>query len=272
MSNFVAAKQQKGFQEVVKLGTVTKYAAMSLVNLGAREDYSGDTANEELVLVILSGKCNITVGQQRFTDLGERKDVFSGKATAVYVPIHSAFRIEEAGGQTAEIAILAAYAERKFAPFVVRPGDIVSQQRGTLNFRRDIHDVVIEKYEGLVDRIIVGETIAYPGNWTSFPSHKHDTFNPPEETDMEEIYHYRVKPTEGFGVQIVYTDDLSTREAYMIKDGDTVAIPKGYHPMAAAPGHQLYYLWVMAGPHGRAMMPRDDPKTAWLSNLPPLFK
>jgi 5-deoxy-glucuronate isomerase len=58
----------------------------------------------------------------------------------------------------------------------------------------------------------------------------------------------------------------------MLKDGDATFLPKGYHPVGCAPGFQLYYLWVMAGPHGRKLVPRDDPNMAWLQNLPPMLR
>jgi len=70
----------------------------------------------------------------------------------------------------------------------------------------------------------------------------------------------------------MYTDDLSLREAYILKDGDSIFIPRGYHPVAAAPGFQVYYLWVMAGNYGRKLIPRDDPKLGWLGNIGPMLK
>ena len=49
----------------------------------------------------------------------------------------------------------------------------------------------------------------------------------------------------------------------MVHDGYVVSIPSGYHPVAAAPGYELYYLWVMAG-EGRELAPYFDPQHAWV--------
>ncbi|MEN6412488.1 MAG: 5-deoxy-glucuronate isomerase [Veillonellales bacterium] len=272
MSYLATAKQQKGYQKIFGIGEKTPLTGLGLLNLAAKEKYSGETQGEEVVVVILSGNCRITVGNEVYEDLGKRKDVFSGPAAAVYVPIHSRYTVTETQGQDLTAAVVAAVADKQFASFAVRPDEVVINHRGILNFKRDVHDIVVDNAEGKVDKIIVGETFAYPGQWSSYPSHKHDTQNPPFETKMDEIYHFRIKPGAGFGVQIMYTDDFSLREAYMIKDGDSVALPLGYHPVAAAPGYQLYYLWVMAGTDGRGLKPCDDPQHAWIQNIAPLLK
>jgi 5-deoxy-glucuronate isomerase len=272
MGTFHPYKQEYGFSEIIKLGTETQYTGFALINLEAGQTHQGTTQNAELILNLLSGKCTIEVNGASFANIGDRRDVFSGKASGVYVPINSSFTITEAQGEKAEIAVLSSYAERAFEPFAYRPQDVVSEHRGFLNFQRDVHNVVIEQFEGKVDRIVVGETVVTPGHWSGYPSHKHDKMNLPYETEMEEIYHFRIKPAEGFGIQVIYNDDLSIRESYFLKDGDSVFIPEGYHPIAVAPGFQFYYLWVMAGPAGRTLVPFDDPKLSWLNNVKPLLK
>lgn len=270
MSYFYPAQAQRGFHWVTKIGEKTAYTGFGLLTLAAGESYSGDTQGEELVLVLLAGKCQVKVGDQVYDKL-TRKDVFSERASAVYVPINSHYEVN-AQDQPAEMAVTAAPASKQLTPFVVRPEDVVFNHRGVLNWQRDVYDLVVDKAEGRVDKIIVGETVSFPGHWSSYPSHKHDTYNMPFESKMDEIYYFKVKPVEGFGVQVMYNDDLSLREAYMVKDGDCVALPEGYHPIAAAPGFQVYYLWVMAGAYGRKLTPNDDPKLKWLQNVAPMLK
>ncbi|VBB05390.1 5-deoxy-glucuronate isomerase iolb [Lucifera butyrica] len=272
MSYLYPFQAQKGYRDVIKAGGQTQHTGLALLTLDARENYAGETTGEEAVLVILSGKCRVQVNDVVFPNLGCRNDVFSGPAASVYIPIGSRYQVTEIQGQRLEVAVALAPATKKFTPFVVKPEDVVVNQRGILNYQREVHDIIVENGEEMVDRIVVGETFTFPGNWSSFPSHKHDVFDLPHETALEEIYHFKVKPVEGFGVQIMYTDDLSMREAYMLKDGDSVALPKGYHPVAAAPGFQVYYLWIMAGTHGRKLIPHDDPKLAWMQNLGPMLK
>lgn len=271
MSYFVPAIEHTGYREILKVGDKTQYTGCGLLHLAAGESYSGKTSAEETIFVLLSGQCNIEVGAQIFSKL-KRKDVFSDKASAVYVPVGDEFTVQAGESMGVELAVLTAPAEKKFKPFVIRPDEVVVNHRGLLNWKRDVHDIVVANAEGKVDKIVVGETFGYPGQWSSYPSHKHDTQNPPFETQMDEIYYFKIKPTEGFGVQIMYNSDLSMREAYMVKDGDAVALPTGYHPVVAAPGFQVYYLWVMAGPHGRRLTPCDDPKLAWLNNVGAMIK
>lgn len=272
MKYFYPAQDFKGYREIIKIGDPSEYTGFGILKLEANETYKGETKDKEIVLVVMSGKCNIKVNGLWYPNLGERKDVFSGKATAVYVPVNSKFEVTESQGLNVEVGVCFAKAEKYFEPFVVKPEEVVCNHRGILNYQRDVHDIIGDNAEGRVHRIVVGETYSYPGQWSSYPSHKHDTYNPPYETSMEEIYYFKVKPADGFGVQVIYTDDFSLREAYIIKDGDTVFIPKGYHPVAAAPGFQVYYLWVMAGNYGRKLIPKDDSKLTWLSYITPMLK
>src|SRR5207248_535390 len=69
-------------------------------------------------------------------------------------------------------------------------------------------------------------------------------------------------PPDGFAVQLVYTHDRSLDEAIQVHDGDVVLVPRGYHPVAAGPGYDLYYLNVMAGPTRRWLV-TTDPDHRW---------
>jgi 5-deoxy-glucuronate isomerase len=262
----------KGYRQIFKCGEVTEYTGLAMLNLAGNESYKGESRNEELALVILSGKCKISVNDSTFDDLGSRKDVFSGRATTVYVPINSSYTVTEIQGTNTEIAVVSVLAEKEFKPFVVKPEDVVVAHRGILNWQRDVHDILTDNADGRVDRIVLGETFSCPGQWSSYPSHKHDTYNPPVEAKLDEVYLFKVNPAEGFGVQVMYNDDLSLREAYIIKDGDAVGLPVGYHPVVSAPGYSVYYLWVMGGKHGRTLIPHDDPKMAWMQKIPAMLK
>jgi 5-deoxy-glucuronate isomerase len=116
-------------------------------------------------------------------------------------------------------------------------------------------------------RLLAGETLNPPGNWSSYPPHKHDRSNPPLEAILEEVYFFRTKPAQGFGLMWTYTaaddpDGFST--VFVVEDGDTVLLPKGYHPVVAAPGYQLHYTWVLAGEERRYGAWADDPRHAWV--------
>lgn len=239
------------------------YLNFDLLRLENGEAYKGETGNFETVLVILGGKATITVDGQTWENLGERKDVFSGKATSVYIPIQTGFAVTEAAGETVEIGVCKVKAEEKFTSFLISPDEVVVHHRGRDTWKRDVHDIIAANGEGRVQRIVIGETYSAPGSWSSYPPHKHDV-DSDQEVKMEEIYFFQMEPQQGFGVQLVYTEDGEVDEAYAIRHGDAVALPKGYHPVAAAGGYQVYYLWFLGGGSGRNLKPYDQPAHKWL--------
>jgi 5-deoxy-glucuronate isomerase len=101
------------------------------------------------------------------------------------------------------------------------------------------------------------------GHWSSYPPHKHDNAVAGQETALEETYYHRLNPPQGFAFQRVYTDDGSIDETVCVRDNDVVLVPRGYHPVGAPHGYDLYYLNVMAGPE-RKWMFRNDPAHEWM--------
>jgi 5-deoxy-glucuronate isomerase len=113
-------------------------------------------------------------------------------------------------------------------------------------------------------RLIVGETMHNgTGTWSSFPPHRHDRASA-DEARLEEVYYYRIRPANGFAVQVRYDLDTSEEDLRIARDGDAAAITSGFHPVVAAPGHDLYYLWILAGEQ-RAMRVFIDPRYRWLN-------
>ena len=88
-------------------------------------------------------------------------------------------------------------------------------------------------------RILAGVTFSQPGNWTSWPPHEHAAM-------LEEAYLYIEMPPPSFGVQLVYTDTREPEVATIVREGDVVLMPAGYHPNVAAPGGSINFVWMMA--------------------------
>jgi len=86
---------------------------------------------------------------------------------------------------------------------------------------------------------MAGVTFSTPGNWTSWPPHEHSKL-------LEEAYLYIDMPAPSFGVQFVYTDPNDPELVQVVREGDCVLMPQGYHPNVAAPGGQINFLWMMA--------------------------
>lgn len=247
---------------VAEIGRDLELVGFSLLRLADGERYEGNTRGEEIALVLLSGKAQISAGGQDLGVLGGRANVFAGSAHAVYVPCRTAYTV--VGEGDVEIGICQAPSSRPGRVQVVTPDQVVAVQRGKDLFQRRVEDIIAENVDA--DRLVVGETYSAPGNWSSYPPHKHDEENPPVESNMQEIYLFKINPQQGFGVQMIYTSDGSIDVAYRVQDGDVTLLPRGYHPVAAAPGYGVYYLWVICGTH-RNMRPNDDPAHAWVKGV-----
>jgi 5-deoxy-glucuronate isomerase len=101
------------------------------------------------------------------------------------------------------------------------------------------------------------------GHASSYPPHKHDTDNIPQESSLEETYYHRLNPPQGFAFQRVYTDERDIDESMAVEDHDVVMVPRGYHPVVVPYGYDSYYLNVMAGAT-RTWHFKNDPKHEWI--------
>ena len=144
---------------------------------------------------------------------------------------------------------------------MIPPSEVQALVRGMDSNARHIRNVLPET--ATAESLLVVEVITPGGHWSSYPPHKHDRDAFPEETLLEETYYHRLSPKQGFAFQRVYTDDRSLDETMAVEDGDVVMVPRGYHPVGAPHGYDLYYLNVMAGPK-RVWRFHNDPAHEWL--------
>ncbi len=240
-----------------------EYIDFGVLKLEPGQSFSvaGDPGRETGI-VILSGMCRFEAGGRVWDDLGGRKSVFDGPATSMYLPPSAGYTIVAI--TDLEAAIVTAPADRAGEVVVIRPEDVVIHEaRGKGLFVRDVHDIIVDNVPA--QRLMIGETFNRAGEWSSYPPHKHDVETPPDEVKLEEIYFYKLDPPQGFGMQRIYSPERGINEAYVVENDDTVLMPFGYHPVAAAPGYRLYYLWVLAG-KSRVMKPREDPAHSWVWN------
>ncbi|MFF7366569.1 5-deoxy-glucuronate isomerase [Streptomyces tricolor] len=217
--------------------------------------------DEEAVVVLLGGRCDVRFdGGPHWEQLGERADVFDGRATALYAPAGRGWRMT-AGPGGVRFALAAAPASTPYEPYVVRPDQVRSERRGTGVWSREVHDIVGPDQPS--DSLLVGETFSAEGVWSSYPPHKHDAHDPPRESHQQEAFHVRVDPPSGFGIFLHYPSTEDPRQAQVVHDGDTVTVREGYHSFVAAAGHRFYYLWALAGTE-RELHFRTDPRHTWL--------
>ena len=217
------------------------------------------TDGREACVVILSGRADIACGEQEWRGLGSRETVFDGPPDAVYVPPGAVLAIT-AASDACEVALCWAPASAGAGAARISASEIKPFKRGSGRTERKIHNILME--DRPAESLLVTEVLTPGGNWSSYPPHKHDTDNLPIESYLEETYYHRTARPEGFAMQMVYTDDRSLNEALQVRDGDVVLVPRGYHPVAAGPGYDLYYLNVMAGPRRRWLV-TTDPDHRW---------
>jgi 5-deoxy-glucuronate isomerase len=209
---------------------------------------------EETVVVLQSGGGAFAAGGHSW-DVA-RDNVFAKRASALLLPPGVELRID--ADTPLEAILVSTPAADGGEPVLRDPDDVAVQRRGRDGYLRDVHNIFVG--DPYAKRIVVGETINAPGNWSSYPPHKHDGRD--SEPVLEEIYYYRIAPPTGFGLQSLYTAD-GEAVTHQVHDGDVVLLPYGYHPIAAPPGHSLYYLWAIAGDR-RELAVFEDPAFRWV--------
>jgi len=238
------------------------YVGFEVRRLSAGQQAVLTSAGNETCVVVLTGTAAIRVDDLTFPGLGGRKSVFDDAPPgAVYAP--AGCRILIHADSAAEIALCSAPAAAAGGPRAISGEQMTQEVRGEGTNRRFVRNVLPETEPA--ERLLVVEVITPGGHWSSYPPHKHDTQAPPAETQLEETYYHRLNPPQGFALQRVYTDDRSLDETVCVEDGDVVLVPRGYHPVGAPHGYDLYYLNVMAGPVRRWIF-RDDPAHAWIKH------
>jgi 5-deoxy-glucuronate isomerase len=235
------------------------YVGFRVVRLAAGRSYAASEAAREACLVVLSGTAAITAGAHEFAQVGKRASVFDGSPASVYVPAGMAYTI--AGLSDVEVAICTAPGTGAGEPRLIAPEDVGQEVRGHGTNQRFVRNILPDS--ALAESLLVVEVITPGGNWSSYPPHKHDRDILPEESALEETYYHRLSPPQGFAFQRVYTDDRSIDETMAVEDGTVVMVPRGYHPVGAPHGYDLYYLNVMAGPR-RSWVFKNDPAHEWI--------
>jgi 5-deoxy-glucuronate isomerase len=229
-----------------------KYTRLRILELDGTETF--DTGDDELIVLPLAGSATVTIDGEAF-ELQGRPSVFEAVSDFAYAPRDARVQIDGKG----RFALPAAPAKRRLEPRYGAAKDVPVELRGAGNASRQVNNfAAVEAFE--CDSLIAVEVLTPGGNWSSYPPHKHDEDVPGVETALEEIYYFEVAKG-GFAYQRVYGKLDVLQE---VRTGDRIDMPYGYHgPSMAAPGYDLYYLNVMAGPV-RAWNFTDDPDHAWI--------
>ncbi|HJV98865.1 MAG TPA: 5-deoxy-glucuronate isomerase [Arthrobacter sp.] len=252
------------------------HTGLKVATLAAGAAVELPAAGEERIVVPLSGSFTAAVDGQDF-QLAGRASVFNGPSDVLYTGTGKGLTISSADG--GRVAIATAPARTSYPTRLVTAAETPVELRGAGNCSRQVHNfgtpAALE-----ADRFIVCEVITPAGNWSSYPPHKHDE-EKDGETSLEEIYYFETRVAPGapaaaagpgvhgdaIGYQRVYaSDDRPIDVSAEVRTGDVVLVPYGWHgPAMAAPGYDLYYLNVMAGPGPvRDWLISDDPHHGWI--------
>lgn len=232
-------------------------------------------ADEERIVVPLNGSFTVDVSGQNY-GLSGRDSVFSGPTDVLYTGTGAGITISSANG--GRVAVATAPAQSSYPIRLVPAAEVPVELRGAGNCSRQVHNfgtpAALE-----ADRLIVCEVLTPAGNWSSYPPHKHDV-EKDGETNLEEIYYFETRVTSGWGIPVAGGDAVGYHRVYAsddrpidisaeVRTGDVVLVPYGWHgPAMAAPGYDMYYLNVMAGPGPvRDWLISDDPHHGWIRQL-----
>ncbi len=256
-----------GVYPIARRGKDLKYLSFTIIELGgklARHEF--DTGDEEVALNFYNGAVQVEIEGSfgRWSAEVPDRRTIAESSPMLYAPAGARVRLASSNGQ-ARVTIAGAVGTGKGSPVLVGADAVISKTVGKDNWTRTVHTHIADNIDAA--HLICGETVNRPGGWSSCPPHKHDVFNQPSEVPMEEVYYFQVEPRQGFGFMRVYTDPAAPDPfdyAYAVEDGDTVLIPRGYHPVVACPGYTLNYAWFLAGEGRTYGAWSDDPRHAWI--------
>ena len=248
------------------------YCGLRVLELGPGGSHSFASGGDELLVMPLEGGGVVECESRRF-ELAGRDGVFTGVTDFAYVPSDAEVRVSSRDG--ARFVLPSARAGARLDPAYGPAGEVPVELRGAGQSSRQVNNVCTPATFP-ADKMIVVEVLTPGGNWSSYPPHKHDEAGP-DESRLEEIYYFEAGSAHAAGhagacgYQRVYGSGPGKEidVCAEVRSGDAILIPHGWHgPAMAAPGYDLYYLNVMAGPDPeRVWKICDDPAHAWVRTL-----
>ena len=249
--------------DVTSENSPLEYVGFKVVDLAQGAKYTEELGKVECCIVALTGKINVSDHEQTFENIGTRESVFEKKPTdSVYVSNDRSFEVEALSA--ARVVLCYSPSNQELPTKLIKAKDNSIENRGKYSNKRLVHNILPDS-DPSANSLLVVEVFTESGNWSSYPPHKHDQDNLPNESFLEETYYHEMNPRQGFVFQRVYTDDRSIDETMAVENGDVVIVPVGYHPVGVPDGYESYYLNVMAGPT-RIWKFYNEPAHEWILN------
>jgi 5-deoxy-glucuronate isomerase len=235
------------------------YVGFQVYRLTPGQRLTGIEPAREACLIVLTGVADVIAATERFEAIGGRRSVFDDASpAAVFIPPQTRYTV--IARNAVELAVCPSPAHGGNIR-LIEPDSIGVEKRGAGTNARLVRNILPETEPA--ESLLIAEVITPGGHWSSYPPHRHDTDALPAQSALEETYYHKLNPRQGFAFQRVYTDDRSIDETICVEDGDVVLVPRGYHPVGAPHGYDLYYLNVMAGPK-RTWLIANDPAHEWM--------
>lgn len=263
-----------------------EWTRLLVLDLAPGEAYAHACGDAEWIVLPLAGACEVRCAEPspapapppppplpgtgsgpKVFELRGRTGVFDGVTDFAYLPRDGRAEIRSAAG--GRFALAGARCDEVLPARYGPAHRIPVELRGAGQCSRQVNNFAAADAFPC-DRLIAVEVLTPGGNWSSYPPHKHDEHRPGEESRLEEIYFYEIRAhgnTPGLGYQRVSPSPAGKTDILTeVRTGDTVLIPDGWHgPSIAAPGHDMYYLNVMAGPgRTREWLISDHPDHGWI--------
>ncbi|MFF4804094.1 5-deoxy-glucuronate isomerase [Streptomyces sp. NPDC001351] len=226
------------------------YCSLRIVELEPGGTHTFTTGDSEWIVLPLQGGCTVRTADgttdEEFQLLG-RDSVFASVSDFAYAPRDA--RVQIASGAGGRFALAGAKCERRLPARYGPAPEVPVEERGSGNRLRHVRNFAsADAFD--CDKLIAVEVVTPGGNWSSYPPHKHDEHRPGVEAELEEIYYFEIDGPNGFGYQRVSPSREGGSDVLAeVRSGDAVLVPDGWHgPSIAQPGHDMYYLNVMAGP------------------------
>jgi 5-deoxy-glucuronate isomerase len=192
---------------------------------------SFNTENRETGLICLAGRCTVRA---------EGTEYKLARYDSIYIPRDTVVEINT--DSSVDLIECSADVDNRYPVQLVRYSDI--EKDSSLKFKtggaantRTVNITIGKNVEA--GRLLAGFTTSEPGHWTSWPPHEHAAM-------LEELYVYYDMPAPAFGVQFVYTNTDEPEFLGIVRDGDAVLMPRGFHPNVSVPGHSINFVWLMA--------------------------
>lgn len=253
------------YQSILQEETGWQFLNFQARLMAKGEIWSGYTGENEYAFVLLGGNYRVETDKGTWETINGRKDVFSGIAHTLYLSRNTQFSFT-AQSERLDLAYGWCATDQDHPAYFKRPEEAAIEIRGGDNATRQINSLLQPGFD--CHRLVSVEVYTPSGNWSSFPAHKHDERKVDDsgklvEACLEETYFYKIDKPQGFAIQQIYSHDRSLDEIAVARNNDLVIVPRGYHPVVAGHGYNVYYLNFLTG-SDQSLAYSDDPDHKWI--------